>query len=279
MTTQQAPPTADQVRTMWDGIADGFDRFVTPQTMSISQQVLDHLALPPGSRLLDVAAGSGALSILAARGGHDVLATDIAPTMVERLTDRCRAEGLTLEARVMDGTALELADGSVDAAVSLNGVSLFPDLARGLAEMARVTRRGGRVVLACFGAPQTVEFIGFVMAAAKASVPGFTPLPTDPPPLPFQVADPAAMTARLREAGLREVEVLPLRADMRIDSGEHLWNVFISSNPLASHLVSGITKEQRGEVVEVLDGMLSARSGDSAGAVLHADITLGVGTV
>lgn len=99
-------------------------------------------------RVLDVAAGSGALSIPAAQRGARVLATDISPPMVERLLVRARTAGLLdLEARVMDGYALDLEDDTFDLTASQNGVSVFPDFARGLAEMVRVTRPGGQVMI------------------------------------------------------------------------------------------------------------------------------------
>ena len=113
----------------------------------------------PGMRFLDVACGSGALSIPAARLGARVTGTDLSPSMVERLTARALAEGLpNLEGRVMDGHALDLEDDSFDASGSQFGVMLFPDLPRGLSELARVTRWGGRVVIVAYGPPGEVEF-------------------------------------------------------------------------------------------------------------------------
>ena len=61
-------------------------------------------------RFLDVAAGSGALSIPAARLGGQVLATDQSPVMLELLRARAGKEKLNIETRVMDGQALELGD-------------------------------------------------------------------------------------------------------------------------------------------------------------------------
>jgi ubiquinone/menaquinone biosynthesis C-methylase UbiE len=157
-------------------------------------------------RLLDVASGSGALALPAARLGARVLAVDLAPVMIERLRAHARDEGLTgVEARVMDGHALDLESDSFDVAASQFGVMLFPDLPRALREMARVTRRDGRVLMVAYGAPPEIEFLTFFMGAMQAVVPGFTGLPTDPPPLPFQVADPGVLRARMAEAGRAEV--------------------------------------------------------------------------
>lgn len=279
MTAQQVP-SITQIRGAWDGIAAGFDEFVTPQTMLLGTEVVRRLGVHPGTRLLDVAAGSGALSIPAARIGADVVATDLAPAMIERLNARARAEGLsTVHAQTMDGHTLDLDDDAFDVAVSLNGISLFPDMARGLAELVRVTRPGGRVAVVAFGPLETVEFIVFVNSAVQAAVPGVTPIPTDPPPLPFQAADPAVLRERLAEADLRDIRIDSITWEMALDSVQHLWNVFTASNPLGAQLVAGLGDEKRAEVTRVLDGMLRERSAGAPGAVLRAQVNIGTGTV
>lgn len=279
MTTQQVP-SIEQIRGAWNGIADGFDQFVTPETMVLGKEVVRRLKLRPGTRLLDVAAGSGALSIPAARIGADVVATDLAPAMIERLNARARAEGLsTVLGRTMDGHALDLDDDAFDVAVSVNGVSLFPDMARGLAELARVTRPGGRVVIVALGPIEKVEFIVFFASAVQAAVPDVTPLPTNPPPLPFQAADPEVLRERMTTAGLREVRIDTITWEMAFDSVQHLWQVFTASNPIGAQMVAGLSGEQRAEVTHVLEGMLRERSAGAPGAVLRAEVNVGIGTV
>lgn len=277
MTTQQAA-SIDQVLGAWNDIAGGFDEFVTPENLMLGKEIVRRLGLRPGTRLIDVAAGSGALSIPAARTGADVVAIDLAPTMIERLNARARAEGLSnLRGRVMDGNALDLDDDAFDVAVSVNGVSLFPDMARGLAELVRITRPGGRVVVVAPGPIGTVEFVMFVVSAVQAAVPGVTP--TDPPSMPFQAANPEVLRKRLADAGLRDVRIDTITWEMGFDSAVHLWNLFTACSPMGAQLAVELSDAQRSEVAQVLDGMLRERSAGTPGAVLRAELNLGTGSV
>ena len=274
MTTQEL----EQTQQAWEAIAEGYDEFVTPTHMSLGGEALGPRRRRAGPAFLDVAAGSGALSLPAARLGARVTATDITPAMIERLGERARREGLDVETRVMDGHALELDDDSFDIAGSQYGVMLFPDLPRALREMKRVTRPGGRVFLVVYGAPTQVEFLGFFMAAMQATVPGFTGLPLDPPPLPFQVADPELLRQALVDAGLKDVRVDTVTQQMEFRSGRHMWDWIVNSNPLATMLVADLTDAQEGAVREALDRMLRERAGGRGTAVLTDPNHIGVGT-
>ncbi|MEX2457945.1 MAG: methyltransferase domain-containing protein [Actinomycetota bacterium] len=244
----------------------------------MAEQVLGRVDVRRGTGLLDVAAGTGALSLAAARLGADVVAIDVAPAMIERLQTRARSEGLSnLEARVMDAQELDLDEDSFDASASQLGVTVIPTLKLGLAEMVRVTRPGGKVLIAAFGPPQKAEFLGFFMAALKATVPGFTGPRPDPPPPQFQVADPAVFRERLGEAGLKDVTVEPITFGLEFPSPAHLWGLLMNSNPVGRVLVADLTEEQRTGVRELLAGMLRERSGGNGG-VLNVDVNIGIGT-
>lgn len=132
-------------RDHWDTAAQHYEKTAHPFTVRFAEAALARVALTPDSRVLDVAAGTGALALIAARTGAQVLATDFSPGMVERIA---AANAPNVEARIMDGQALALDDGSFDAVFSIFGVIMFPDWREGLAEMARVTRPGGYGVVA-----------------------------------------------------------------------------------------------------------------------------------
>lgn len=277
MTTQA--PTPSQIRDVWDAVADGFDRHVTPHTIEIGEQIVSRLDLRPGIRLLDVGAGSGAVSIPAARAGAEVLAIDIAPTMVERLTARAEADGLTtLRADVGDGSSLDLDDDSFDVAVSLNAVSLFPDLTRGLNEMVRVTRQGGQVAVATFGPISKVEFVGFFFATLRTVAPDQLP-PADRPLPPFRLAEPETFRRALESVGLKEATVDVVTWETTFQSVDHFLDVIMPSNPIAEQLTAHLTADQWDQVRQMLDGMLRERSGGQAGAVLRSQVNIGRGTV
>lgn len=129
----------------WDNAASHYAKTAHPFTSRYAEAALSRVVLTPDSRVVDVAAGTGALALAAARSGAHVLATDFSPGMVACIA----AAGLpNVDAQVMDGQALKLPDASFDAVFSIFGVIMFPDWRKGLSEMARVTRPGGYGIVA-----------------------------------------------------------------------------------------------------------------------------------
>jgi ubiquinone/menaquinone biosynthesis C-methylase UbiE len=273
-------PEYEQTRAAWDKIAPGYDEFVTGTHLWLGNEGLRRAELRPGMRFLDVAAGSGALSIPAARLGARVLATDQSPVMIERLSARARAEGLDVETRVMDGHALELDDASFDMAGSQFGVMLFPDMPKGIKEMARVVRPGGRVLMNVYGDPRRIEFFGLFVRAIRSVRPGFDGPPMDPPPLPFQLQDPERLRSELTIAGLMDVTVEATTESMEFQNGKELWDWLLSSNPITEGVLRelNLTSDERGAIRDALDRMVRERSGGNGPAVLTSPINIGIGT-
>ena len=269
----------EQTHSAWDAIASGYDRYVTPSNLSLAEEALRLVSVREGMRVLDVAAGTGALSLPAARLGAQVTATDISPAMIERLKARARQAGLNnLEAYVMDGQALDLEDGSFDIAASQYGVMLMPDLPKALGEMRRVTRPGGQVMVIAFGPLPQVEFLKYFLGAMQDVIPGFTGLPMDPPPLPFQVADPEKLRREMAKAGLKDIRVVSASQEVRFQSGEEWWNCVTHSHPIGAHMVSDLTEEQATAVRQKLDDLLTARAVDNQAAVLTNRDHIAIGT-
>src|SRR3954470_16965998 len=136
-----------QVRAMFDRIAGIYDLLNSVMTVGLHHRWRARAAaLPaagPGPRVLDVATGTGDLAIELAARGCEVVGSDFSEGMLERA--RTKAPELRWEQG--DALALPYDAGGFDAATVGFGARNFSDLDRGLSEMARVVRPGGRVVV------------------------------------------------------------------------------------------------------------------------------------
>ena len=267
-----APPEA------WSEIAEGYDLYVAPQEADLAEEALRLVGLRANQRFLDVAAGTGGLSLPAARMGAHVLATDWSSAMIERFEGRVRAEGLrAAEGRVMDCHSLDPPNDGFDVVGSLFGVMLVPDQATALREMVRVTRPGGRVVVIAYGAPPQLEFLQVFLGALKAVVPEFPGLPDDPPQLEFQVSDPELLRERLAEAGLKDVRVERTAERPAFTTGQEMWDWVLYGNPIPGMLLSEFSKDQRQRIRLVLDGMIRERADINGKTVLTNLVNIGIG--
>jgi ubiquinone/menaquinone biosynthesis C-methylase UbiE len=269
----------EQTQAAWDKIASGYDAFVTPSHIGLANEGLRRAGLRAGMRFLDVAAGTGALSIPAARLGARVLAIDQSAKMLELLAMRAQKEGLKIQTQVMDGHALELDDNSFDTTGSQFGVMLFPDMPQGIREMARVTRPGGRVLLHAYGAPQKIEFLNVFVRAVRAVRPEFDGLSADPPPLPLQLQDPERLRKEFLSAGLHHIEVETFTETLQFAAGRPLWDWLISSNPIVETVLGGLalTGDERGMIGRALETIVRDRAGSSGAASLTNPVNIGVG--
>ena len=275
-----ATTVPQQTRAAWDRIAPGYDRTNTVTQMRLGNEGLRRAGLRAGMRFLDVAAGSGALSIPAARLGADVLATDLSPVMLDLLAAHARVEGLNVETRVMDGHALELPDDSFDVAGSQFGVMLFPDMPQGVREMVRVTKPGGSVLLHAYGGPHEIDFLRFLVAAVQTVRPGFNGPPADPPPLEFQLADPERLRRELTAAGLRNVKVEVMTETTEFETGQALWDWIVCSNPIVECVLGplNLTRDDEAGVKRALERMVRERAAGGAAATLTNPVNIGIGT-
>lgn len=266
-------------REAWDRIAPGYDKTNTPTQMWLGNEALRSAGLVSGMRFLDVAAGSGALSIPAARLGAKVLAIDQSPLMLDLLGKRARTESLRIETRVMDGHDLEIDDDSFDMAGSQFGVMLFPDMPKGIREMARVVKPGGRVLVVAYGDPHEIDFLDFLVRAVQAVRPEFDGPPMDPLPLPFQLSDPERLRQALAQAGLKEVNVATITERTAFRTGEELWDWIIWSNPIVEEVLGGLqlADGERDVIRRRLDDMVRERIKSGPAAVLTNPINIGIG--
>jgi 2-polyprenyl-3-methyl-5-hydroxy-6-metoxy-1,4-benzoquinol methylase len=111
-------------------------------------EFLTRLAAKPGTRMLDVGCGAGQIAIPAARAGVRVTGVDIASNLIEQARARAKAEGLDARFDEGDAEKLPYEDGAFDLVVSLIGAMFAPRPEMVAAELVRVCRPGGRIVMA-----------------------------------------------------------------------------------------------------------------------------------
>lgn len=163
-----------------------------------AEEFMARLALAPGTRVLDVACGTGNLSFPAARAGAVVTGVDIASNLIEQARARAAAAGLQMQFDEGDAEQLPCADASFDVVVTMFGAMFAPRPEKVAAELVRVCRPGGRIAMANW-TPQ--GFIGQMFKLNASHVP---PPPNMPSPLKW--GDEETVRERLRD-GIAELQL------------------------------------------------------------------------
>jgi ubiquinone/menaquinone biosynthesis C-methylase UbiE len=134
--------------------------------------LVEAIGIGRGVRVLDVAAGSGNISLPAAKAGAEVVSTDLTPELLQRSQARAAAQGLTLDYREANAHALPFGDGEFDVVMSAIGVMFAPDHQRAANELVRVCRPGGTIGVISWTAE---GFFGRMLAAIRPYRPSLSP--------------------------------------------------------------------------------------------------------
>ena len=153
------------VRSLFDSIARRYDLLNHLLSGGVDtywrRRAINHLRPVAGGRILDVATGTADFAIAAARlAPREVVGVDIADEMLALGRKKLAARGLSGIVSLRNGEAesLPFAEGSFDAAIVAFGVRNFERLDGGLAEMRRVLRPGGKLVVLEFSRPRRFPF-------------------------------------------------------------------------------------------------------------------------
>ena len=196
---------------MFDRIAGVYDLMNAVMTAGMHQRwrerAVELARVGPGSRALDVATGTGDFAVALRRAGAEVVACDFSEEMLER----ARRKEPAARFEWADALALPYEDGSFDAATVGFGARNFSDLGRGLREMARVVRPGGRVVVLEITTPQRPPLSTFFSLWFDRAVPALGRLAGDPDAysyLPSSVKrfpGPEALAGEMAAVGLEDI--------------------------------------------------------------------------
>jgi demethylmenaquinone methyltransferase/2-methoxy-6-polyprenyl-1,4-benzoquinol methylase len=214
---------ATEVRGMFDRIAAVYDLMNSAMTAGLHhqwrQRAVDRAQVGPGSDALDICCGTGDLALeLRRRIGPDgrVVGSDFSEPMLELARRKSGDQGLPVEFGWADALELPYGDASFDAVTIGFGARNLADLERGLAEMARVLRPGGRLVILEITRPQREPLASFYSLWFDRLVPVIGSVAGDPEAysyLPNSVRtfpEPERLAAMIEAAGFTEIRWLLL---------------------------------------------------------------------
>lgn len=253
-TTSTFDPVAYKTttRAQWEEAAEAWSRWgpaIEAWLGEATGRMLDACHLTTGSRVLDVAAGAGGQSLVAAGRvgptGH-VLATDISPGILEYAASAARAAGLPQVAtQELDGEHLDVPAESFDAVISRVGLIYFPDQQAALAGMRAALRPGGRISAVVYSTADRNGFfsvpIGVIRRRAQL------PPPAPGQPGPFSLGGPGVAEEALTRAGFRDVTVETVPSPVRMTSAAECVQFERESFGALHQMLSGLPESEREE--------------------------------
>jgi ubiquinone/menaquinone biosynthesis C-methylase UbiE len=241
--------------------------------------MLDLAGIGSGHRVLDVAAGTGEQTLMAARrvGPHGfVLATDIAERMLAYLDEAAHKEGLTnVQTRLMDARLLELEPESFDAAVCRLALMLIPERDKALAGIQRALKPGTRFAAIVPSTAEKLPHISESLAIARRHA-GLPPAPFEVPGM-FALGDPAVLRSAFERAGFREVAVEIVASAQRFSSLAAAMEHRRNSLPEMRPFLEKISDAKREAVWKEIE-MVMRQFERSDGVIVPTERLVAVGT-
>jgi ubiquinone/menaquinone biosynthesis C-methylase UbiE len=213
------------------------------QLSPVSAVVVERAAVSPGDRVVDVGCGTGNAALLAALQGAKVTGVDPAPRLLEVARARAVESGVSATFVQGDAASMPVETASADVVLSVFGVIFAPDPAAAAAEIARVTTRGGRLILAAWLPGGAIyDCVGIFQKAVAAA----TGMPPGPPP--FAWHEQTALASLFAPYGF-SVTVEPRQLAFTASSAREYLEVQGRTHPMS--VAGRAVLESRGEAAEV----------------------------
>ncbi len=265
----------------WDSAAKAWNDwgpFLRSWLGPSTELMLDMAKVGPGDRVLDVAAGAGDQTLMAAeRVGPEgyVLATDISPGILEFAAENALREGYAnIEVMALDGENLDVPEASFDVVISRVGLIYFPDRMKALHDMMRALKPGGRVAAIVYSTPENNKFFSTPVSIIRRRA-GLPP-PAPGQPGPFSLGGQGVLEGVLRDAGFRDVQVASVAAPLNMKTAADCVRFERDSFGALHQMLGGLDEAGRDAAWAEIDEALRAYEGD-AGFVGPCEMLVAVG--
>ena len=243
-----------------------------------TEQVLKHVALSPGQKVLDVGTGPGNPALEAAAAvspNGQVIGIDSAPSMIETARRRAKQDGIENVAFLeMEAEYLAFPDNYFDAIISRYGYPHFTSAAQALNESYRVLRPGGRFAAAMHGAVERNPYFTAPVLALKNFHADPTAI-TDRGPFYFHA--PELLERAMRQAGFDTVHAYAHDTTVVIEDFGEYWEAQKAGGASIRRALDAVPEERRVEAEEAALASMGRYVSDNK-AVFPAQIIVGVGT-
>lgn len=231
MTTAAPPPGPLSVSGPWDLVSVGYAAEAHAVMLPFSRDAIELVDPEPTARVLDVAAGTGMLTLEIAPRVARVDAVDFSKEMLARLEEGRKARELSnVHAGFGDGQALPFESATFDAAFSMFGLMFFPDRKQGFAELYRVLKPGARAAVSSWAPVERSPLMTLMFGALRAADPSRSAPQTNL----LSLENASLFEQELRDAGFRDVKVQEFTHSVTVTDAETYWNtVTLSSAPIA----------------------------------------------
>ena len=241
----------------WEHASSGWGRRaqrVRDWGMPVSTWMIEQLALQPGQRLLELAAGPGDTGFLAAEliaPGGTLISSDATEGMLEVARERARELGVSsvkFEFKQLEIEWIDLPTASVDAIMCRWAFMLTVDPAAGMRETRRVLAPGGRLALAVWHGPEENPW-STIPTDALVQGDYMKPLDRTVSPGIFSLANPERLQEMLEEAGFVDVLVESIEVMRDYQGFDEFWEESVDLSPALGTSLERLTDEQRDDAV------------------------------
>lgn len=265
MATPDKDELKERERSNWSSAAEGWrrrDELLRKGAAPVTERMLELSGIVSGSRMLDIASGTGEPAISAAQivgESGKVIGIDLVDEMLAVAREKTAKTNLNnIEFHCIDAETLDYTAASFDAVTIRWGLMFMPEPQACLAAAYKALKQNGRISLACWAAPDKNPFVGVLIKTLGK----YMDIPTPPPGTPgiFAFADSERLQEVLRSAGFRNIILEEMTIDVvEVNDGRAYWEAMSDLAAPVMALVRQLDESVRSdyidEVIKVADAL------------------------